>query len=281
MINQQFPSRNNLELAKAHGGIASKRGVQNRKLTSMITNLWSALGVDRTSIDKHVTSKSPKHAWMVGLADPTVQIPPGKVFVTGFTDILSEEKINLKQVFVTRSPCVKLEDGRVVSAIHRRPIGMSHENWDFLKSLPVGGLIFSSLGDTPLPLSCAQGDLDGDLYLVCWNPEIVKKICPRVIVCVSHPAKADTKKLPVKKEPVEYNKGWFDDVQHHYVDGSCGKQMALVGKLYKLMEKLYEERGMDDPDGRLLADAYLTALDNPKHGGKIKLPAHLMEALKM
>ena len=27
---------------------------------------------------------------------------------------------------------------------------------------------------------------------------------------------------------------------------STTKQMALVGKLYKLMEKLYEERGMDD-----------------------------------
>jgi hypothetical protein len=40
---------------------------------------------------------------------------------------------------------------------------------------------------------------------------------------------------------VELNKGWFDDVQRH-----------CVGKLYKLMEKLYEERGMDNIKNVLL-----------------------------
>ena len=41
-------------------------------------------------------------------------------------------------------------------------------------------------------------------------------------------------------EFVELNKGWFDDVQRHYV----GKLYKLMEKLYE--EKLYEERGMDD-----------------------------------
>jgi len=279
VINQQFPSSNNLELAKVRDGVPSKRGIVAKKLTRMITNLWSALGVNKKAIEQHVSSSSPKHSWMVGLADPTGQIPPGKVFVTGFTEILSSKVINLEKVFVTRSPCVKLEDGRVVSAIQSRPSGMSPKNWEFLKSLPIGGLIFSSLGDTPLPLSCAQGDLDGDLYLVCWNPAIVNQICPRIL-SVEHAATVD-KTIPVKKAPVTYNKDWFQDVQRHFVDGSSGRQLALVGRLYKYMEKLYEERGMDDTDGRLLADAYLIALDNPKHGGKINLPTHLMEAMKM
>ena len=39
---------------------------------------------------------------------------------------------------------------------------------------------------------------------------------------------------------VELNKGWFDDVQRHYV----GKLYKLMEKLYE--EKLYEERGIDD-----------------------------------
>ena len=170
-----------------------------------------------------------------------------------------------------------IEDGRLVSAIRYCPQGMSLKNWEFLKSLPIGGLIFSSLGDTPLPLSCAQGDLDGDLYLVCWNPAIINNITPRISTLPT-PAK-QMAKLSIMKKPTTYNKNWFHNLQHHYVEGGNLKQLAMVGLLYKAMEKRYLEFGMDDKDARLLADAYLIALDNPKHGGKVNLPLHLMDVI--
>lgn len=75
--------------------------------------------------------------------------------------------------------------------------------------------------------------------------------------------------------------GMTHDNWEYYTEGNSGNHLALIGKLFRKMEKLYDKHGMDDVDGRLLADAYLIALDNPKHGGKIQLPAHLMKELKL
>ena len=270
VVVMEFPSTSNTQLFKFMEGKKSK--YEPKKLSTMVTDLWSALGVDRRTIAKHKDKTIPEHTWVVGLTDPTGQIPAGHVFLTGFLEQLNSRK-QLNEVFVTRSPCVLLEDGRLIPFVRSRPSGMSAQNWEFLASLPFGGLIFSSQGNIPLPLECAKGDLDGDLYLVCWNPQLVNEITPR-------PARhrPDTGAKPKYRDC--YNEDWFREVQEYHVNGMANMKRAQVGKMYNRMQELYSKGGMDNDDARLMAGAYLTALDNPKHGGEIQLPSHLKEMLK-
>ena len=48
-----------------------------------------------------------------------------------------------------------------------------------LLSLPFGAVAFSSEGSgAPLPSTVADGDLDGDLYFVCWDQTLLAHLTP-------------------------------------------------------------------------------------------------------
>ena len=98
------------------------------------------------------------HAFVVGLADPTHELPSGSVFVTGFYHQYSP----LNDIFVTRSPYIEPSDGRMVPLITKKPGGMSQQSWDWLLTLLFGGIIFanSEPDEIPLPEIIASGDLD-------------------------------------------------------------------------------------------------------------------------
>ncbi len=78
---------------------------------------------------------------------------------------------------VTRSPSLDASDALVLPILSERPPNMSPEDWDFLKNLHFGCIIFSNRGDAQyfrsLPQLIADGDLDGDLYLTVWDPELL------------------------------------------------------------------------------------------------------------
>ena len=81
------------------------------------------------------------------------------------------------QVFITRYPCTEKKDGKVVKIVNRRPQGMSKENWDFLQSIPFGLVFFGpSSTEISMPEEINDGDLDGDLYHVLWNKDLIEKI---------------------------------------------------------------------------------------------------------
>ena len=55
---------------------------------------------------------------------------------------------------------------------------MSDETWKTLEERPFGDILFPQRGPA-LPESIANGDLDGDLYYICWDKEIVKTVHPQ------------------------------------------------------------------------------------------------------
>ena len=55
------------------------------------------------------------------------------------------------RVFVTRSPCVRATDGRLVPVVTRKPAGMSEAAWASLRGRPFGEIVFSNRLDS---LSC-------------------------------------------------------------------------------------------------------------------------------
>jgi len=142
------------------------------KLSPMLLNLWRALEVPRGVVDAYRKQSGVgkgNHAFLVGVCDPFNALPEGTVFAPGVPG---------SKAFVTRFPCVKAEDGRVLPLATERPSEMSVADWTWLNTLPFGVMMFSVKGSCSLPDMCAKGDLDGDLYFCCWDSNILANVCP-------------------------------------------------------------------------------------------------------
>ena len=182
-------------------------------------------------------------------------------------------------------------DGKMLPFVKVKPRNMPYETWEWLLSLPFGSLIFSTLGDgPPLPATCAAGDLDGDLYLVCWDRNIVSHVKPREKPkrtssnCSSSRSSSSSSAVIAsgtnahrRRDPIQRDPNWFAKVQAYFMEDCIINDHQQIGKFYVQMQKIQDTSplGWDDPDARILADAYLQALDRPKHGNEIVLPDHL------
>lgn len=242
----------------------------------MIPRLLLALGAQSPSLEiylkESLTMNGLAHAYVVGVADPTAALPAGYVFVTGFSNVSTPNG----QIFVTRSPCAKASDARMIPMVTSKPDGMAQLDWDWLNSLPFGAIIFANpkKGVEPLPAQIACGDLDGDRYFILWDRTILQQVNTDPIVETAIVEEEDGNENNDKNP----NHNWLKEAQQLMVDSASIQDLgALTGCLYKLAEKTADASNlyMRDPDAIAFADAYNQALEYGKHGGKINLPRHL------
>ena len=117
----------------------------------MIVRQWMGLGVPRAAIDdyKRLPKGEVKHCWPVGAADPTGALPAGHIFVTGLVGTPALEALRASkphhppELFVTRSPCVKPTDGRMLPLVTEKPPPMTQAAWEWLLGLPFGPVLHS------------------------------------------------------------------------------------------------------------------------------------------
>ena len=251
--------------------------IKNKELKEMVCDLWSSLGVSEEVEEvlkryklQSCTARGHNHAWVVGTADPTGRLPPDYVFIPGMGKTPPEE------VFVTRAPCLRHDDGRLLLTVTSQPRGMSHVEWAFLNSLPFGSIIFSRprAGKMSMPERIARGDLDGDLYMICWDDEVLAKM-----VDVDEMPDLDMEDDGTLKTLPLSNPHWLEDAQKLMSDAEAVNEIGrLRGKLYKMSMEIGKEstKKKRDPDAMALADAFNQALEFTKHGRPIRLPAKLI-----
>ena len=250
---------------------------------NMILSLWKALGVPWESCveysEQSLKRDGIKHSYVRGLSDPTNEMPPGTVLVTGLHDASTH-----RSVFVTRSPCLVPKDGRVLPHLSEKPAMMSDENWDWLNELPFGAIIFSnaSAGMKPLPTHMANGDLDGDLYFVCWSKEILSQLCKvKKIVDVRDDSSSPSINKPIMTTQTTntLNNDWLSLAQQQMTDmNTLVQQARLISVLWRYSKKVAKDNpdmGAQHSDAQAYGNAYHQALDIGKHGGKVSLPSHL------
>ena len=155
------------------------------ELSGMVKNLMVLAGVPRETVDRFGKDASEdwnrKHwAFCVGVADPTGCLPEGSVFVTG-VGVGYDTSDDQHQMFITRCPCTELSDGKLLPVVSHKPAAMKRDDWKHLCSIHFGLVIFAT-PTTPhgrsLPEQIADGDLDGDLYFLCWDREILSHMSP-------------------------------------------------------------------------------------------------------
>jgi ribosomal protein L24 len=248
-----------------------------KKVSDDVLRLWQTLGVPEDVCETYAKNSFGKlshlqHASVVGVADPTNSIPPGQVFVTGMWHMSQES------IFVTRFPCNHPTDGRILSNVTDKPQSMAESDWIWLKELPFGAIIFADAkeGMQPLPVHIADGDLDGDLYFVCWDAEILEQLNAEPVLDTALDVEDEA---PTRKAESQPDENWLKKAQQQMVDTTKVYDMSiLTGKLYNLAKTAATENKeliTRDPEAMAFASAYKEALKHGKHGGKISLPDHL------
>ena len=295
VVKNVFPSTVNTLVSRALAGdelsasarkelenTMSMRASKNRQKPGIVMRLMSALGVP-DDVMKAYENKSPEeatHTWVVGGADPTNSLPAGHIFVTGLTPILQSSGLN--KLFVTRSPCILPSHGRMLPVVTQRPSGMASATWDWLLTLPIGAVLFSGEGDVegaehglPLPSTIADGDLDGDLYFVCWDVALTRHIRPRELPGDEEEDRRYPAMVAADTQRISKGREWLSEVQEKLRDLSIFGDQRLVGRLYNEMLKRFEKHGMDNVDVQALGVAYTQGLMREKQGCAIELPRHL------
>jgi RNA dependent RNA polymerase len=161
--------------------------------------------------------------------------------------------------------------------LKEKPPQMSAADWAWLNGLKFGGIMFGNpaAGEKTLPARIAKGDLDGDLYFVCWNKDILSHVQPVVdngcTIEDPEPATQESLDRPWNKQWLETGQELMGDVQR------LVNLNKLISQLYKRWKEAFIDqesvgRSLDAVDfGR----AYKAALDIGKHGGKVYLPRRL------
>lgn len=114
-------------------------------------------------------------------------------------------------------------------------------------------VIFSQHGERPLPSKLAGGDLDGDLYNICFESSLFP-----ANTCQA----ADY--TPVK--PVEIHRSvGVDDIIDFFLDHTQQNKVGLISTRHLVLSDQSPKRALD-PDCLVLAELHSTAVDYPKTG---------------
>jgi len=208
VVLTESPSQTAKKMAKLLGGQKVPKEPCFSKTSPMVKMLLQALGVSDATVATFAKSAQNsdresenhcKQAYLLGVGDPSGQLPPDTVFVTGLppqaldpismnssdeansgsdsTNSISSASL-LAYPFVTRIPTTSTRDGRCWPMVRTKPQGMTEPIWKWFGELPFGFLIFSRTGEKCLPLQISKGDLDGDRYFVTWDPSIIQQLAP-------------------------------------------------------------------------------------------------------
>ena len=260
------------------GGKEPPKSFRPTMLSSMLLSLLKSLGVPSELLEQYIAEyqadrgKKMKHANLVGLTDPTNSLPSGHVFLTGVQGLTEFGE----ELFVTRYPCTEAADGTVWPVVREKPSSMSQVDWTWLQSLHFGGIIFANpmAGQPPLPSMIAAGDLDGDLYFVCWHAGIlghlrtVRTLLQYTATSLAHPIEVNDVDL--------WNANWLEDAQDLMRSiGSLVDRQRLIGVLFKTMKQ-----ALDPAVATAFSRAYKDAIDTGKHGGSVRLPRRHWDAIE-
>uniref|UniRef100_A0AC34QDD6 RNA-dependent RNA polymerase n=1 Tax=Panagrolaimus sp. JU765 TaxID=591449 RepID=A0AC34QDD6_9BILA len=212
----------------------------------------------------------------IGVADFTRRLKEGEVYFCYSESLNSKCKAKFivsGPVAIIRSPALSLGDLQFVTAVDCPEL-------HHLENV----LVFSTYGDRPIQDKLSGGDLDGDEYVIIWDPEL--------ILPFSHPAAEFVQPKPEESKIIE-----IDDLQDKFPEfrkeymrndnvGYISNNLAILGELLgydnkgvvKLAEKtdqavLYFKSGIPSPG---LENHEKSSFD-PAHMKKDQKPMYCLE----
>ena len=183
---------------------------------------------------------------LYGIMDETGLLTEGQIYCT-FTN--STKEVIHGRVAVTRSPALHPGDVQMATAVTvsaSSPLAQLHNC-----------VVFSAKGARDLPSQLSGGDLDGDLYNVIYDPDLL----PRETCSPAEYARAVQQDIG---RPVEAR-----DMTDFFVDFMKNDQLGRIATLHQILADT--DNGTKLPDCLLLADLHSTAVDFQKTGIPVDL----------
>ncbi|KAL6583859.1 RNA-dependent RNA polymerase 2 [Orobanche minor] len=153
-------------------------GYEPKKQPYLLKMLKSHLETQLLDLRSRCRIFVPKGRVLVGCLDETGFLEYGQVYVrvtmnksemqcgdqTYFKRVDASTSVVRGKVVVTKNPCLHPGDVRVLEAV-----------WDvkLQENNLVDCLVFPQKGDRPHPNECSGGDLDGDLYFISWDENLI------------------------------------------------------------------------------------------------------------
>lgn len=206
----------------------------------------------------------PKGRVLVGCLDETGLLNYGEVFVRvtvkrtteKFDDNLRKggdddsTRIIVGKVVVTKNPCLHPGDVRVLDAIYNEELEEKG-----LRDC----LVFPQNGHRPHPNECSGGDLDGDLFFISWDKDLI-------------PAQTEAPMDYTGRRPrIMDHKVTLEEIQHFFVDYMINDTLGAISTAHLV----HADREPDKAKSRKcleLAELHSMAVDFAKTGAPAAMP---------
>ncbi|XP_038721190.1 RNA-dependent RNA polymerase 1-like [Tripterygium wilfordii] len=154
-------------------------------------------------------------------------------------------------VFVAKNPCLHPGDVRVLRAVDVP--ALYHM---------VDCVVFPQKGSRPHPNECSGSDLDGDIYFVCWDRELIP---------------------PHQIPPMDYNSEpsmlldhdvTIEEVEEYFTNYIVNDSLGIIANAHTVFADKEPLKAMSEPCLEL-AQKFSIAVDFPKTGVPTEIPSHL------
>ncbi|KAJ7954353.1 RNA-dependent RNA polymerase [Quillaja saponaria] len=200
---------------------------------------------------------------MMGCLDETRTLEYGEVFIQfsgkRFRHIFEDstvyrseqERIVVGKVVVAKNPCLHPGDVRVLRAVN---VPALHHMVDCV--------VFPQKGSRPHPNECSGSDLDGDIYFVCWDHELIP---PRQIQPMDY--------TPAPSMLLDHDVT-IEEVEEYFANYIVNDSLGIISNAHTAFADKEYEKAMSSQCIEL-SKLFSVAVDFPKTGIPAVTPPHL------
>ncbi|KAJ7958770.1 RNA-dependent RNA polymerase [Quillaja saponaria] len=174
-----------------------------------------------------------------------------------FSEVKKNVQVIKGFVVIAKNPCLHPGDIRILEAVD---IPSLHHLCDCL--------VFPQKGDRPHTNETAGSDLDGDLYFVTWDENLIPPSKKSCMPMQYDPA--ETKFMTRKISP--------QDIIDFFVRNMVNEQLGVICNAH-VVHADHSDYGALDEKCIVLAELAATAVDFPKTGKLVTMPSHLKPKL--
>lgn len=209
----------------------------------------------------------PRGRAMMGCLDETRTLEYGQVFVQvsgarfrnvgnelltyGDLEFEPRNYVVTGKVVVAKNPCLHPGDVRVLMAVDVP--ALSHM---------VDCVVFPQKGKRPHPNECSGSDLDGDIYFVCWDSELIPL---RQVEPMDY--------SPEKQQELDHEVS-MEEVMEYFTDHIINDSLGIISNAHTAFADKEPSKAMSNPCIEL-AKLFSVAVDFPKTGVPAEIPQHL------
>ncbi|ERM99496.1 hypothetical protein AMTRI_Chr10g230970 [Amborella trichopoda] len=157
-------------------------------------------------------------------------------------------------VVVTKNPCLHPGDVRVLQAV---------SGLELVDQGMVDCLVFPQNGERPHPNECSGGDLDGDLFFVCWDKDLI-------------PTTNDPAMDYLGRRPrIMDHEVTMEEIQEFFVDYMINDNLGAISNAHLVLADREKSKARS-PKCIELAKLHSMAVDFAKTGAPAEMPRSLM-----